>query len=215
MITRADRQAGDLFKLLEELKLERDTVVFITSDNGAHKGEQKGFDFFRSNGSLRGEKGEVWEGGIRVPFIVRWPGRVKPGSTSAHVTSFSDMLPTVAEIAGAPAPKGIDGISIVPELVGKPQPKREYHYWEHNVYDQKSGKLRDDRLLQAVRMGDWKAVRLKSDAPIELYNLRTDPAETQNVAAKEPAVATKMEAILKSARTAPRPHNTGSMKWVS
>jgi arylsulfatase A-like enzyme len=215
MITRADRHAGELMKLLDELKLERDTIVFITSDNGAHKGEEKGFDFFRSNGSLRGEKGELWEGGIRVPLIVRWPGRVNPGSTSALVTSFSDVLPTLAAIAGVPSPKGIDGISIVPELTGKPQPKRAYHYWEHNTYDQKSGKLRDDRLLQAARMGDWKAVRVKPDAPVELYNLRTDPAETQNVAVHEPAIAKKMEAILKDARTEPRPHNTGSMKWVS
>ena len=215
MITRADRHVGQLMSLLKELNLERDTVVFFTSDNGAHDGEEKGFEFFRSNGSLRGEKGEVYEGGLRVPLLVRWPGRVKAGSSSALVTSFSDVLPTVAEIAGASAPKGIDGVSIVPELTGRKQTVREYHYWEHNTYEQKTGKLREDRLLQAVRMGDWKAVRLKPDAPIELYNLRTDPGEAQDVAAKEPAVTKKMEAILKRARTEPRPHNTGSMKFVS
>lgn len=215
MITRSDRHVGRLMSLLKELNIERDTVVFFTSDNGAHKGEQKGYEFFRSNGALRGEKGEVYEGGIRVPMLVRWPGRVKAGSASALVTSFSDMMPTFAEIAGAKAPSGIDGVSIVPELTGRKQPVREYHYWEHNIYEQKSGKLRDDRLLQAVRMGDWKAVKLGPAAPLELYNLRTDPAEAHNLAEKEPAVLKKMEAIMKSARTEPRPHNTGSMKWVS
>lgn len=215
MITRADRQIGQLMRLLKELNLQNDTVVFITSDNGAHKGEQKGFEFFRSNGALRGEKGEMYEGGIRVPFIVRWPGRIEAGSASAHITAFCDMLPTFAEIAGAQAPKGIDGISILPELTGRKQPRHEYLYWEHNTYEQKSGKLRDDRLSQAVRMGEWKAVRVKPNAPVELYNLGADTAEAQDLAAKEPAIAKKMEAILRAARTEPRPHNTGSMKWVS
>lgn len=214
MITRADRQIGELLALLGELQLERDTVVIFTSDNGAHMGKDKGFEFFRSNAHLRGEKGEVYEGGIRVPFIVRWPGRVKAGSTNATPIAFCDMLPTLAEIAGAKHGR-VDGVSIVPAISGKPQPPREFLYWEHNVYDQKGGQFRADRRLQAVRHGDWKAVRPKAGAPLELYNLRSDPGESTNVADKNPAIVAKIEAYLKTARTEPRPHNTGSMKWVS
>jgi arylsulfatase A-like enzyme len=215
MITRADRHAGEVLSLLRELDLERDTVVVVTSDNGAHRGESKGFDFFRSNGGLRGEKGELYEGGIRVPLIVRWPGRIRPGSSSAHPTAFCDMLPTLAEIAGARPPRGIDGISIVPALVGKRQRQHDYLYWEHNVYNAKAGKLREDRLAQAVRMGPWKAVRVNPAAPTELYNLDKDPAEAQDVAGDYPALVRKMGAVFRTARKEPRPHDTGSMTWVS
>jgi arylsulfatase A len=215
MITRADRYVGQLMSLLSKLSLDRDTAVFITSDNGAHRGAQKGFDFFRSNGALRGEKGELYEGGIRVPFIARWPGRIQAGSASTHITAFCDIMPTLAEMAGAQPPAGIDGISILPALTGGQQRRHEYLYWEHDTYDQKSGKLRENRLWQAVRMGDWKGVRVRPDADIELYNLRTDPAETVNMAAKEPALVRRMETLFGAARTEPRPHNTGSMQWVS
>jgi arylsulfatase A-like enzyme len=215
MCTRADTHIGRLLALLKELKLEDNTVVILTSDNGAPGGEDHGYDFFRSNGDLRGTKGTVYEGGIRVPFLVRWPGRVKPGSVSQYPIAFCDIMPTLAEIADARPPSGIDGLSIVPELTGGKQPKREFLYWEHNVYDQKTQKLREDRLLQAVRHGEWKGVRTKPGAPLELYNLRSDPSEQNNVAAEHPDVVATIEAYLKTARTTPRPHNTGSMKWVS
>jgi arylsulfatase A len=214
MITRADRHIGQLLQLLKELNLESNTVVVITSDNGAHKGDEKGFEFFRSNGALRGEKGELYEGGIRVPFIAKWPGRIKAGSTSSYVTAFCDVLPTLADIAGAPRPRNLDGISILPELTGGKQRAHAYLYWEHNIYDQKSGTLQADRLSQAVRMGDLKAVRPRPGAPIEIYDLRNDAAETTDLAPKEPALVRRMEQLFKTARTEPRPHNTGSMRWV-
>jgi arylsulfatase A-like enzyme len=215
MITRADRHVGQIVSVLNELNLARDTVVVVTSDNGAHRGETKGFDFFRSNGALRGEKGELYEGGIRVPLIVRWSGHIRPGSSSAQMTGFCDVLPTLAELAGATAPRGIDGISILPSLTGRKQSQHEFLYWEHNVYDQKSGKLRDERLAQAVRMGAWKAVRPNAAAATELYNLERDPAESHNVAGEEPTLVRKMDGLLKTSRTEPRPHNTGAMQWVS
>jgi arylsulfatase A-like enzyme len=215
MVSRADRHVGKVVDVLRELNLERDTVLIITSDNGAHKGEEKGFDFFRSNGALRGEKGELYEGGIRVPFIVRWPGHVAGGSTSAHVTAFCDVLPTLAEITGASAPSGLDGISIVNALTGRKQRQHEYLYWEHNTYDQKAGRLRDQRRWQAVRMGDWKAVRVAPASPVELYNLRSDQAEQTDLAGTKPDLVRRAEELMKEARTEPRPHNTGSPKFVS
>jgi arylsulfatase A-like enzyme len=200
--------------MLKEYKLDNDTVVFITSDNGAHSGEEKGFEFFRSNGSLRGEKTQLYDGGIRVPMIVRWPGRVKPGAVSALPWAFWDVMPTMAELAGAKAPAGIDGISVVPELAGQRQKLHDYLYWESDQFDRARNDLNPARLSQAVRMGDWKAIRLKPGAPVELYNLRQDPGESKNVAAANPEVVSRIEAILKSARTAPRPHNTGTFDWA-
>jgi arylsulfatase A-like enzyme len=215
MVTRADTHVGEVLALLRELDLERDTIVMVTSDNGAHSGKEKGFEFFRSNGDLRGEKGQVYEGGIRVPLIVRWPGKIRAGSTSGHLTAFCDMLPTLAEIAAARTPKGLDGISIVPELTGGKQTRHEYLYWEHNIYDAKGGRLRDERLQQAVRWGRWKMVRISPEAAIELYDLAADPGESRNVADSNREVVRKLEDWMRSARTPPRPHNTGSMKWVS
>lgn len=214
MITRADRYIGTILGMLNQYQLDNDTVVFITSDNGAHSGEEKGFEFFRSNGSLRGEKTQLYDGGIRVPMIVRWPGRVKPGAVSSLPWAFWDVMPTMAELAGAKAPAGIDGISVVPELTGRRQTPHDYLYWESDQFDRARNDLNPARLSQAVRMGDWKALRLKPGAPVELYNLRQDPGESKNVAAANPQVVSRIEAILKSARTAPRPHNTGTFDWA-
>lgn len=215
MVTRADSHYGRLLALLDELKLRDNTVVVLTSDNGAPAGADRGYEFFRSNGPLRGSKGTVYEGGLRVPFIVRWPGKVKPGSTSRYPVSFCDMMPTLAEICETKPPAGIDGESLVPEFLGKKHAAREWLYWEQNIYDQKSGTLRADRLQQAVRFGDWKAVRPSPAAPLELYNLADDSSESRNVAAANPGVVGKIEAFLKQARTEPRPHNTGSMEFVT
>lgn len=215
MVTRADRHVGRVLALLKELDLEKDTVVIITSDNGAPAGAGKGYEFFRSNGSLRGEKGELYEGGIRVPLIVRWPGVVKPGSIGDQPTAFCDMLPTLAEIGRATPPPGMDGTSFVPVLRGRKQPDDRFLYWEHQVYDARSSRLRPERMLQAVRRGRWKAVRPKPGAPLELYDLRADPGETTNIAEKQPSLIREFEAYLRTARTEPRPHNTGSMQFVS
>jgi arylsulfatase A-like enzyme len=215
MVTRADSHYGRLMALLDELKLRDNTIVILTSDNGAPAGADHGYEFFRSNGPLKGSKGSVYEGGLRVPFIVRWPGKVKPGTVSHYPVAFCDMMPTFAEIAGTKPPARIDGESLVPEFAGKPHPKREWMYWEQNIYDQKSGKLRADRLQQAVRFRNWKAVRLSPGAPLELYNLTEDPSESRNVAEANPAVVAQIESFLRKARTEPGPHNTGSMEFVT
>ncbi len=214
MVTRADAYIGRLLAMLKEYNLEQDTVVFITSDNGAHSGEGKGYEFFKSNGNLRGEKSELYEGGIRAPMIVRWPGKVKPGSTNDFAWAFWDFMPTAAEIAGVKAPSGIDGISVLPAITGKPQRGHEFMYWEFLAYDQKGRRFRDDRMWQAVRMGDWKAVRPKGGAKLELYNLKSDPGEQKDVAAENPLAVKRIEAYLATARTQPRRHDTGSMDWV-
>ena len=214
MVTRADGYVGRIVELLKQRGFDRDTAVFISSDNGAHFGEEKGFDLFRSNGRLRGQKGQLYEGGIRVPMIARWPGRIKAGAVSAYPWAFCDFMPTVAELAGARPPAGIDGVSMVPLLTAGREPKREFLYWESNVYDAKTKSLRQERLAQAVRIGPWKAIRQKPGAPLELYNLEKDVSETADVAAQNPQVVARMEAIMKSAHAEPRPHDTGSMDWV-
>lgn len=214
MVTLADRHVGRILALLRQYGLERDTVVFITSDNGAAKGGEKGFDLFASNGVLRGQKGDLYEGGIRAPMIVRWPGKVKAGAVSGVPWAFWDFAPTAAAIAGAPPQKGIDGVSVLPLLTGAAQTPHEFLYWEANLYDQKSRRMRDQRMAQAVRMGEWKAVRPRPGAALELYNLRTDPSEERDVVAANAAVVARIEEYLRTARTAPRPHDTGSMEWV-
>jgi len=218
MVTLADHYIGQLLKLLAEFGLEKDTVVFVTSDNGAHSGEGKGFEFFRSNGPLRGEKGQLYEGGIRVPMIVRWPGRTPAGKTDSTPWAFWDVLPTLAELAGVKPPAGIDGISVAPLLRGEGASKlakREFLYWETPVWENKAGRFREGVLPQAVRMGRWKALRAKPGAPVALYDLQTDIGETRDVSSQHPAEVRRIEEYLKTARTEPRPHNTGSMQFVS
>jgi len=193
MITRMDRDIGKILAILKGHKLETNTVIFFTSDNGAHK--EGGVDpvFFNSSGPLRGIKRDMYEGGIRVPMIVRWTGTIQPNEVSDFPWAFWDFLPTAADIAGAKEklPTNIDGQSILPTLLGKSQKPHEFFYWE---FHEKGSK-------QAVRMGDWKAVRLALDKPLELYNLKTDLGETNNVAAAHAGVVAKIEAYLKSART--------------
>jgi len=190
MITRLDRDVGRLMELLKKLGLENDTVVLFTSDNGPHKEGGANPDFHDSNGPLRGIKRDMYEGGIRVPMIVRWPGKVPAGKTSDRVWAHWDFLPTAAEIAGARAPAGIDGISMLPSLRGKKQRGHDFLYWEFH----------ENGFEQAVRMGDWKAVRRAPDAPLELYDLKTDLGEQHNVAARHPEIIKKIEEYLKSAR---------------
>lgn len=191
MITRMDADIGRLMGRLKELKIEENTVVFFTSDNGPHK--EGGVDpkFFNSLGSLRGIKRDLYEGGIRVPMIVRWPARIKPGQVSDFVWANWDLLPTAADIAMAESPKGIDGFSVVPLLTGKEQTNRhDFLYWEFH----------ERGFQQAARMGDWKAVRPQADEKLELYNLKNDPAEKENVAEQNPELMEKFEKYLKTAR---------------
>lgn len=193
MVTRMDRYVGQIFALLKELDLDGQTLVMFSSDNGPTHGGVGGSDseFFQSAGPLRGLKGSVYEGGIRVPLIARWPGKIKPASVSDHVCAFWDILPTVAEAAGASTPPGIDGISFLPTLLGTgPQPKHEFLLWEFYGYGGQ----------QAVRFGDWKGVRVNCHkdpaGPIQLYNLKTDPAEKHDVADGHPEIVQKIQEIM-------------------
>jgi arylsulfatase A-like enzyme len=191
MITRLDADVGKLFDKLKELKLDENTIVFFSSDNGPHKEGGGDPAFFNSSGGLRGYKRSMTEGGIRVPMIVRWPGKVKPAESSL-VWTFWDFLPTAAKLAGAKVPAGLDGQSIVPELFdNRPVQSHEFLYWEFHEGGSK----------QAVRTGDWKAIRGKLGGPLELYDLRRDIREQENVAAKHPDVVAKVEEYLKSARS--------------
>ncbi|MBI3417366.1 MAG: arylsulfatase [Verrucomicrobia bacterium] len=190
MITRLDETVGRILAHLQRLKLDENTIVFFTSDNGPHREGGVDETFFRSGGALRGLKRDLYEGGIRVPMIVRWPGRIKPGGVSDQIWAFWDFLPTAAELAGASAPTDIDGLSMLPAILGKKQKSHESLYWEFH----------EQGFKQAVRAGDWKAVRLAPDQSLELYNLKTDRGETNNLAAKRPAVVRKMDQLLREAR---------------
>ncbi|MDB6025322.1 MAG: N-acetylgalactosamine-6-sulfatase [Verrucomicrobiales bacterium] len=192
MITRMDRDIGRLFDLLKELKLDENTIVFFSSDNGPHHEGGADNAFFKSAGPLRGIKRDLYEGGFREPTIVRWPGHVKANKVSDHIWGFWDFLPTACDLAGVSAPKDIDGLSIAPTLLRKgKQQEHDYMYWEFN----------ERGFQQAVRMGDWKALRLKPGQPLELYNLKKDLGETKNVAAANPKIVEKIESILKTCRT--------------
>lgn len=205
MITRMDRDVGRILALLQELKLDRDTLVFFSSDNGPAL-PLVNDDYFHSKGVFRGNKENFYEGGIRVPMIARWPGRIRPGAVSHLPTAFYDVLPTLAEVAGAKAPANVDGYSILPELTGKGrQQHHEYLYWELLRTSPKNRwAYREEAPLQAARMGEWKVMRPKPDAPLELYNLAEDISETTDLAAKNPAMLRRMEAVLKEAHREPR-----------
>lgn len=193
MVTKMDKDVGLLLETLKTLNLDEKTIVLFTSDNGPHR--EGGHDpiFFNSNGGLRGFKRDLYEGGIRMPFIARWPGVIEPGSITFHNSAFWDFLPTACELAGVEAPENIDGISYLPEMLGKPQQEHAYLYWE---FHEQGGK-------QAVRMGDWKGVRLnvktEKDAPIELYELQVDDAETNNIADQHPEIVEKIKKIMEEA----------------
>jgi arylsulfatase A-like enzyme len=202
MIARMDRDIGKLTVLLKQLGIDDKTVIFFSSDNGTHREGGYKPEFFKSSGPLRGIKRDLYEGGIRVPTIVRWPGRIKAGTVSDQVWAFWDFLPTAAEIAGASPPAGIDGISMLPALLGRPQKNHEYVYWEFH----------ERGFKQAVRMGDWKAVRFGINGPIELYDLKTDIGERNNIAAEHPDVVAKIEAILKTVRTDSKEFPIGEKK---
>jgi len=200
MISFLDRQVGRVMKLLKELSLDDNTVVFFTSDNGTTylKG-QVDYEFFDSVGPLRGLKGSLYEGGIRVPMVVRWPGRIRPGSKSDHAAAHYDILATLAEIAGSVLPNETDGTSFAATLLSarRTQKRPEYLFWDFTGY---GGQL-------AVRMGKWKGVkqnvRTNPDPPAELYDLENDISESRNVAADHPGIAARIEQIMLEARTRP------------
>ncbi len=196
MIARLDRDMGRLLRRLDELGIADNTVVFFTSDNGPHN--EGGFDItrFRPAGPLRGIKRDLYEGGIRVPLIVRWPGRIAPGGVSDHLGYFGDVIATCADLAGTEAPAGLDAISMVPTLLGKPmvqQAEHDYLYWE--FYEQ-GGK-------QAIRRGNWKAVRAGLGmGPVELYDLASDVGETRDLAAEHPDIVAELTDLMAQAHVA-------------
>jgi arylsulfatase len=189
MVTRMDKQIGRVMDLVKELALDDNTVIMFSSDNGPTFNGGTDSAFFASAKGLRGLKQDVFEGGIRVPLVARWPGHIPKGQTSAHPSAFWDMMPTFAELAGATTPANADGVSLVPSLLGKPvqQKARDYLYWEFEGH-------------QAVRMKQWKAVRLKTATSTALFDLSVDPGESTDIAAAHPDIVTRAEKMFVSGR---------------
>ena len=201
MISRVDRYIGNVLNLVKELGLEKNTIVVFTSDNGTtHLKLEVDYDFFESVKPLRGLKGSLYEGGVRVPLIVKWPGKVKAGSTSDFRTGFEDWMPTLLDLINAKtkAPKTIDGISIAPTILGQPQPPRAFLYREFTGYGGQ----------QAVWLGHWKGVRQnllrknnKTPLKIQLFNLKTDIAESKDVAEQHPEVVAQIRRQMEAQHT--------------
>jgi arylsulfatase A len=187
MITRMDASIGQVMALLKELDLDDQTLVFFSSDQGADNKEA--LRLFHSNGPFRGIKRSMYEGGLRVPMVARWPGHIKAGTVNRTPWAFYDFLATLSDLIGQPLPQHIktDGISVVPALLRGATIERAFLYWE----------LHEGRFIQAARMGDWKAVRNGPGQPIELYHLSEDEAESHNLAAERSDIVQQMEAILK------------------
>ncbi|MBI5769374.1 MAG: arylsulfatase [Verrucomicrobia bacterium] len=192
-VTRLDSDVGRVLDLLAELKLDHNTLVIVAGDNGSsfEPASPMGQLFNQAGNGLRGYKRALYEGGLRQAALARWPGNVPAGRVSDEPWAFWDFLPTAAELAGAKLPAGFkpDGLSLVSFLRGGPAPKRDYFYWE----------LHEQMPTQAVRFGDWKAVRPRHDRPLELYDLATDVGETKNVATAHPDLVAKAEALMKAA----------------
>lgn len=182
MVSRMDNEVGNLLNLLEELDLDENTIIFFAADNGSLSTGDLA-DFFDSNSPTRGNKGDSYNGAFHVPAMVRWPGYIKPNQVSDHIWAFWDFLPTVAEITGIEPPSDIDGISILPVLLGKgEQKKHEYLYWEY-------------KQNQAVRYGEWFAHKLSGE-PVELYDLASDPQQVNDLSARFPDIVEKIEEIM-------------------
>lgn len=191
MVTKLDNYVGEVIKQLKALGLDKQTMVVFTSDNGPHKEGGNDPTFFNSSGGFKGVKRQLTEGGIREPMIACWPGKIKAGRISDHIGAFWDFMPTFAELTGLSLTIKTDGISVLPELLNKgTQRQHEFLYWEFH----------EDGGRQAVRMGKWKAIRenVKHDAasPLALYDLASDPKETNDVARQHPAIIKKMQGIM-------------------
>jgi uncharacterized sulfatase len=194
MISRMDGDVGRLIALLKELKIDDNTLVIFSSDNGPHKEGGCDPNFNDSNGPLRGMKGDLWEGGIRVPMIARWPGHVPVGKTCESPVHFADVMPTLATLGSGTAPAKIDGVDFSPTLLGSNQPELfdRFLYWEYD----KNGLQK-----QAARWRNWKAVKEPYAKPLELFDLSSDIGEEHNVAAGHPDVVAKFNKYIRAART--------------
>ena len=205
MMTALDEGIGRVLKSLKKHQIDQNTIVLLSSDNGPHKEGGHMPNYFNSNGGLRGFKRDLYEGGIRCPLLVRWPGKVEAGSTSNHISAHWDLFPTFCELAGTNPPEGLDGISFLPTLLGKEQEKHEHLYWE---FYEGGGK-------RAVRIGKWKAVqnqvnRKGKDAPIEIYDLESDRAETSDLAAQNSELIARIQKIFERSHT---PSPLWKIKW--
>lgn len=193
MVARLDRYVGEIINAVKEKGIEENTLVIFTSDNGPHKERGGDPDFFNSNGGLRGIKRDLYEGGIRIPFIAYQKGFTKAGTVDTTPHALWDLYPTFLQMAGVPVTMPIDGISLLPAFRGKKGKEHNYFYWE---FHEEGGK-------QAVLMGAWKAVKNgvsnKEDPPVELYNLELDPSEKNNVAAQNPAIIKRTGQLFKEA----------------
>lgn len=194
-ITLLDKQIGKMLKKLEEMGELDNTLIFFTSDNGPHR-EGHDPEFFNSNGSLKGIKRDVYEGGIRVPALAYWKGTIKPGSVSNFIGSGQDFMPTIAEAIGIPVPEQSNGISILPLLKGESQNAHEFLNWEFQKVGSSPKNFR-----QAVRIGKMKGVRYGVNTPIEIYNLETDISETKDLAADYPVLVERVNKIFLEERT--------------
>ncbi len=193
MVSILDKQVGEICATLDSLGIADNTIVVFTSDNGPHQEGGADPDFFNSNGEFRGYKRDLYEGGIRVPMIVKWNGVVEENAKSNHISAFWDFLPTMADIIGVGCPENIDGISFLPELTGTGvQKKHDYLYWE---FHENNGR-------QAVRQDEWKAVRydVHNNGEIKLYNLNDDVSEEKNVADRYPEKVAEMDSLMKMSR---------------
>jgi len=191
MISRLDRDVGRILDRLGSLGLDQRTIVMFASDNGRATEGGSAAAFFRGDLPLRGIKRDLYEGGIRAPFVVHWPGKVEPGSVTDHLSAFQDLLPTLAELTGAPLPDAIDGVSFAPTLLGEPerQVSHEHLYWEWE------GELGRFGTAQAIRMGRWKLLRKKRwlrSPTVELYDLGADPREERDLAADQPEIVAEL-----------------------
>ncbi len=204
MINLLDDQVGEIVARTEALGIAENTIIFFSSDNGPHLEGGADPDYFDSNGDYRGYKRDLYEGGIRVPFMAYWPGKIQAGSQTYHVSAFWDFLPTACHLAETKPPEGIDGISFLATLLGqRGQEEHAYLYWE---FHERGGR-------QAVRKGHLKGVRLNvrdnPAGPIELYDLHDDPGEVRNVADERPDIVRGMTALMEEARTPSEVFNFG------
>lgn len=217
MIENLDNQIGDILELLKFYDIDDNTLVIFASDNGAHREGGHDPDYWNSTGSLRGMKRDMHEGGIRTPMLARWPGVIKPGKASDHLSAFWDILPTMADLTGQPVPKEVDGISFLPLLKGEKdrQKKHDFLYFEFCKNDQQY------IFSQAVRKGKWKAYRqfqkarkdqLSKMGPLEIYDLEKDPYEKNDLAKEKPELVKEMMSLIEKAHTPlPGQPKAGSM----
>ena len=191
MVTMIDSDVGKILERLKDLGLDSNTIVFFTSDNGPNNRPSHDVEFFESNGIYKGYKRDMYEGGIRIPMIARWPNKIAPNTKSDAVWAFWDFLPTAADLAGLPFENNTDGISVLPTLLGEKQKLHDYLYWDY-------GHSRDE-FLQAARWGDWKGIIDNSTGKIEIYNLENDLGEEHNLASSRPDLVKRFNEIRREA----------------